>query len=326
MKLLFICSAQFDYLQDLTYSGLVKQLGASNVIDYPWNPKYHLPLKNYPKNLGYTGFTWPLFSKKSISGFDAVVIGSAKKESLLTYESLLPKIKSLPVIFIDGGDREEIAGDFIRLGLETEFKQIFQKRQPDLIFKREYIPSLHGHLNHVFPFPFSFPYNLPVQPAKEKTYEVSFWAQQKPLIREKALNLLRGKYDCDQNGTTLNQGFKTYKRKGLFYLEEISRCKIVLNFRGGGWDTMRYWEAPAMNAFMISQKPQIEIPGNFEENKHVAWVSDDLSNLVDTIDYYLQHDELRIQMAQKAREHLFNYHLNTHRADYFIEKLKAFMA
>jgi len=32
MKVLFIGSLKFDYLQDLTYSGLAKRLGAKNII------------------------------------------------------------------------------------------------------------------------------------------------------------------------------------------------------------------------------------------------------------------------------------------------------
>lgn len=96
MKLLFLCSTQFDYLQDLTYCGLAELLGNQNVCDYPWNPKYHLPIKNYPKNLGYTGFTLPTFTIKNFQGFNAVIIGSAKKEALLKYEYLIPKFNRFP--------------------------------------------------------------------------------------------------------------------------------------------------------------------------------------------------------------------------------------
>jgi spore maturation protein CgeB len=142
-----------------------------------------------------------------------------------------------------------------------------------------------------------------------------------PEIRANALKLLSGKYDCTQNGTTLNQNFKTYKRTGKFYLEEIARCKIVLNFRGGGWDTMRYWEVPAVGAFMISQKPQIVIPNNFEEGKHVAWCSDSLDDLIEKIDYYLSHESEREKIAAQAQEHLMKYHLNTSRAAFLLEKV-----
>jgi hypothetical protein len=53
MKILFINSSSADYVQDLTYSGLVKHLGVENVIDFHWNKKFHVPYKKYPKNLGY---------------------------------------------------------------------------------------------------------------------------------------------------------------------------------------------------------------------------------------------------------------------------------
>lgn len=322
MKILYLCSSHFDYQQDLTYSGLVKVLGQENVIDYPWNPKFHISYKSYPKNLGFSSFTLPN-PFLNFSAIDLVILASAKKDALAAYEKVLPKIIDKPIVFIDGGDLPEIGGDFQRFNLGYEYQRILKKRPFDLVFKREFIPSLHESDKKIFPFPFSFPYNLqiPTCSPSRKKYEVSFWGQQIPEVRANALKLLNGKYDCTQNGTTLNQNFKTYKRTGKFYLEEIARCKIVLNFRGGGWDTMRYWEVPAVGAFMISQKPQITIPNNFEEGKHVAWCSDSLDDLIDKIDYYLNHETERETMASQAREHLMKYHLNTSRAAFLLEKV-----
>jgi hypothetical protein len=264
MKLLFVNSSSTDYLQDLTYSGLVKILGVENVIDYPWNLKYHLPVKNYPKNFGYTKFTINFNFNIDFKSFDAVILASAKKDALAGFKKILSKIHNTPIVFLDGGDRPEIGGDFSRLGIEDSYLELVKIRPFDLIFKREYFLNEHGNISHIFPFPFSFPYNVsvPVANENEKKYDVSFWAQKEPAIREKVLKMLQGKYDCDKNGTKLNQDFETYSRKGKFYLEELSRCKIVLNFRGGGWDTMRYWEVPAVNTLMISQKPKIYIPNN----------------------------------------------------------------
>lgn len=324
MKILYICSLHFDYLQDLTYSGLVKVLGKENVIDYPWNPKFNLPIKSYPKNLGFSSFSFRMPLMKNFKGFDLVILASAKKDALTTYTKILPSIINTPILFLDGGDFDTIGGDFYRYNLGGIYENAIKKRPFDIILKREYIPSLHESNPAIFPFPFSFPYNvnIPTAPENLKKYEVSFWGQQNPSIRENALKLLEGKYDCAQNGTTLNQNFDTYKRKGKFYLEEISRCKIVLNFRGGGWDTMRYWEVPAVGSFMISQKPQILIPHNFEEGKHVIWCSNLLDDLIDKIDYYLLHSTERETMALRAREHLNKYHLNTNRANTLLEIVK----
>jgi spore maturation protein CgeB len=322
VKILYLCSSHFDYQQDLIYSGLVKVLGQENVTDYPWNPKFHVSYKSYPKNLGYSSFTLPKVFI-DYSKIDLVILASAKKDALATYTKLLPKIISKPIVFLDGGDLPEVGGDFYRFNLGTEYEEILKKRPFDLVFKREFISSLHESDKKIIPFPFSFPYNLYVPTCDEryKKYDVSFWGQQIPEIRANALTLLSGKYDCIQNGTTLNQNFKTYKRTGKFYLEEIARCKIVLNFRGGGWDTMRYWEVPAVGAFMISQKPQIVIPNNFEEGKHVAWCSDSLDDLIEKTDYYLSHTAERETMALQARERLMKYHLNTSRAAFLLEQV-----
>ncbi len=328
MKLLFINSASTDYLQDLTFSGLVKMLGSHNVVDYPWNVKYHLPVKNYPKNLGYTHFSLNCHLSIDFHSFDAIILASAKKDSLATLKKILPKVSGKPIVFLDGGDRPEIGGDFFRLGIEEEYKDLIKKRPFDIIFKREYFLNDHGETPHLHPFPFSFPYNvnIPTIAESEKKYDVSFWAQQKPAIREKALTMLQGQYDCEKNGTTLNQDFKTYNRKGKFYLEEIARCKIVLNFRGGGWDTMRYWEVPAAGSFMISQKPQIVIPNNFEDGKHLVWCSDSLDDLLDKIDYYLQHETERRKIEQQGKEHLLKFHLNVNRAQFLIDTIESYLS
>ncbi|MES2850561.1 MAG: glycosyltransferase, partial [Bacteroidota bacterium] len=256
--------------------------------------------------------------------FDIVILGSTKPAALHSYLKILPSIKNKPVIFIDGGDEPKTGGDFYRLAAGNKFETALQQKPFDIILKREYIPSLHDGAGNIFPFPFSFPYNVHINTVAEeqKKYDVSFWGQQKPLIRENALKLLQGKYDCEKNGTTLNQNFYTYKRKGKFYLEELAACKIVLNFRGGGWDTMRYWETPASGALMISQQPQISIPDNFESGKHVVWCDDSLSDLIEKIDHYLEHTAEREAMAVAAKKHLEKYHLNTSRAQYLLQIVK----
>jgi len=324
MKILYICSTRFDYLQDLTYAGLVKVLGKENVVDYPWNPKFNLPIKSYPKNLGFKSISFRFPIMNNFKEIDFVILASAKKDALETYLKILSLIKNKPILFLDGGDFSEIGGDFYRHHCGDLYEAAIKQRPFDIILKREYISSLHSAHANIFPFPFSFPYNITLPPITErlKKYDVSFWGQQNPQIRTNALNLLAGKYDCNQNGTTLDQNFKTYKRKGLFYLKEISRCKIVLNFRGLGWDTMRYWEVPATGAFMISQEPKISIPNNFESGKHLVWCSDSLDDLIDLIDYYLARPLEREQMAVNAREHLIKYHLNTARAATLIETVQ----
>ncbi len=326
-KILFINSKESDYLQDLTYSGLVKVLGAENVMDHPWNPHYHIKWRSYPKNLGYSAHT--LFTslpcKLSFdSTYDAVIVGSAKPECFTEYLNIIEKIpSSTPVIFIDGGDFSDIGGDLTRLKAPHLYYEAEKKRPFDLIFKREYLID-RDYPATVIPFPFSFNFSRIYDSAtpREFKYDVSFWAVESDPIRTTALTLLENRFDCRNNGTVRNQQFKKYERKGMKYLEELNSCKIVLNFRGVGWDTLRYWETSAMGRFMISQKPHIVIPDNFIDGKDIVFCKDDLSDLIDLCEFYLQHEEERETIAKNALESAKSRHSDVARAEYLLTKME----
>ncbi|HHH72391.1 MAG TPA: glycosyltransferase family 1 protein [Sulfuricurvum sp.] len=322
MKTLFITSRAADYVQDLTYSGLVKLLGVKNVIDLPWNKKFHFPYKKYPKNLGYTaGSLFTSLANRSLKAIELVVVASAKCDVFDTYLSLIDDIPaSAVVVFIDGGDQREIGGGLRFEQCEETYKKAIGKRPFDLIFKREYFLEDDWGAN-VFAFPISFnPDRLrPLSPHKK--YDLSFWAVETDPIRTQALELLENAFDCRTNGTQRNQTFRQYKRKGSFYLQELAACKVVLNFRGGGWDTMRYWEVPAVGSMMISQKPGIRIEHDFIEGKHLVYVQDDLSDLLELGAYYITHDTEREAMARAAHEHLLTYHTDEKRAAFLLEQV-----
>jgi spore maturation protein CgeB len=321
LKVLFINSLSADYAQDLMYSGLVKVLGKKNVIDYPWNKKYHLPYKKYPKNLGYTPMSLlSTIGRRALHDIDLVIVAASKTDCFDSYLEAIDKVPAkAPVIFLDGGDQPGIGQDLTVYKRPELYDQVINIRPFDLIFKREFLIGTE-HEGNVIPMPFSFNLDrLPSLPGSKK-YDVSFWAVESAQIRSDALDLLQDKFDCADNGTTRNQKFSRYKRKGAFYLQELSQCKIVLNFRGGGWDTMRYWEVPAVSTFMISQKPQIVIPNNFENHGHLVYCSNDLSDLEELCTYYLKHEDEREKIAKQGFEHLKKYHTDVARAEELLMK------
>lgn len=314
MKVLFISSKRFDYSQDLAFSGLTKILGNNNVRTINWNIKHYLPTKKYPKNLGYNGLNIPrpLFSMRNI---DLVIVAAAKPDCFETYLNILPKIPAnIPIAFIDGGDLPEIAGDLNRYKCYHLYEKTVSIRPFNVIFKREMILE-SNYSNNVYPFPFAINFNKykNIQSVGFK-YDVSFWAVESHPIRTQALDLLENKFDCHENGTVRNQVFSKYKRKGKFYFEELTACKIVLNFRGNGWDTLRYWEVPALGRFMISQEPKIHIPNNFRNHESIVFCNDDLSNLEDLCHYYLKQDNEREKIANGALVHANQYHSDIVRA------------
>ena len=224
------------------------------------------------------------------------------------------------MVFVDGGDKPRIGQDLDVYQRPELLASVLEKRPFDLIFKREY--ELQGsYEQNVYPYPMSFNVDrLPVLPAGYK-YDVSFWAVESRAIRTQALQLLEDRFDCRRNGTVRNQVFSKYKRKGEFYLQELSQCRIVLNFRGGGWDTMRYWETPAVGTFMISQKPQILIPENFIDRRDVVYCKDDLSDLIELCEYFLKNETERERIAESGRRRLMAHHSDRARAGFLLEKL-----
>ncbi len=330
LKALYICSRESDYLQDLIYSGLCEILGAQRVIDWPWNRNFHWPRKKYPRNLGYRHFNFTHFDKL-VLGADripwnevgVVFVAATKPDCFESYLSLQSKIPSgVPVVFLDGGDFPEIGGDLHRLKRPELLQEVEKKRPFDFVFKREMLED-KSYPTNTAPLPFAIPFHLMAPPDEGGKYDVSFWAVESDPVRTQALELIEDKFDCRENGTTRNQVFKKYKRKGFYYLQELARCKVVLNFRGVGWDTLRYWEVFGLHGFLISQRPKIVIPDNFEHGKEIIFCKDDLSDLVDLCQYYLDHPRERIQIAKMGSIKAQRKHSTQARAQFVLDTLKS---
>jgi hypothetical protein len=332
--ILFINSLESDYLQDIVAAGFQEPsvLPPTEFVCWPFHFQYFYPQKEYPRNLG--SIQKPNFGllqvphrlqwtfQKSSFPFRSVIVAAAKPDCFRGYlkiQKLIPQ--HVPIVFVDGGDRPEIGGDLERLGAYELFQEAQKNRPFDFIFKREYLLR-DQHPDHVRPMPFGM--NLRhFENLKDhgKKYQVSFWAVESDPIRTQALQLLQNKFDCKQNGTHLKQIFKKYKRKGKYYLEELKSCQIVLNFRGVGWDTLRYWEVPALNTFMISGRPQIQIPNGFVDGEDMVYCQDDLSDLIELCEYYLKNPEKRQQMAARALQKVHQFHSHIHRAQEILKLL-----
>lgn len=307
-----------DYLQDIIYGGLVKVLGAKNVHPVPFNHSYYLDLRKYPKNIGYHrgGLFYYLKNRFFKFNYDCVIIASAKHQTFYTYSKIVDLIPdSCPVVFLDGGDWAGIGGDLDRLGYPNLYQDTIKKRPFDLIFKREMLRDVDYPSNvHPCPFAFNMDRIKSVKKIAIKKYDVAFWANESHKLRTIIFSMLKGKYDCEKNGTSRERSFGAFERRGNYYFEELKRCKIVLNVRGTGWDTLRFWELPAVGTFMLSQKPNIVIPDDFTDEENIAYFKDDFSDFYERIEYYLKNEDVREKIAFAGYKHLCNYHTDIARA------------
>lgn len=105
------------------------------------------------------------------------------------------------------------------------------------------------------------------------------------------------------------------------YYTALQSCKVVINIRGAGYDTFRYWENSATLSVHISQRIPLLIPNDFIEGKHIMRFSD-IDEMINKIDMVLQDRINTSDIAQSCREHLIKYHLTTKRAEYVLVKLK----
>ncbi len=325
-RILFIASGHSDYLEDLSFVGLSGISGKENVVPLRAMRKHYISTRVYPKNMsrtrGAVDYVRDKFAVRKImkqSAYDCVIIGSAKRDVFEKYNKIAAKIsRNAKVIFIDGGDEAEVGADAVRLGFEALYKEAFSKKAPDVIFKREYLKNKDYPAN-VYPLPLAYGGPALDGAGGGKKYDVVFWAVDNMPVRAKVLDFCAGKWDCDENGSSRGQTFKKYNRKGIRYLAELAASKVCYNFRGGGWDTLRYWEIPAVGSLMISGKPGIVIPDDFEHGKHAVFCKDDLSDLEELTNYYLKHDREREEIAAEGKKHLLKYHTARNRAEYILD-------
>ena len=337
LRLLFICSRRFDYLQDLTYAGLVQCLGKDQVLDWPRRPGFHLPLKGYPRNLGYVSGL-PLFSATPRSfGVDAVVVAACKPDAVSTYLKLLPSLpRDVPHVWLDGGDRPELGGDLERLGRPDFLAELARVRPFDIVLKRELlaVASQGGGTDtetpdyaklcpsgwplpvpsRVVPFPLAVRSDLMPPRAEDKAYEVVFWASDNCPDRHRAFELLAGRYDCDANGSVPRRTPREFGRQGKAYLTEMSRARLAVNVRGTGWDTLRFWEMLAMGTTVLSQKLPLLLPEPPTQRQELVWLKADVSDLLEEADYYLAHDRERAAIGGRGRAWVLAHHTHVARA------------
>ena len=103
------------------------------------------------------------------------------------------------------------------------------------------------------------------------------------------------------------------------YRALLHRSKMALSIRGGGFDTVRYWEIVASKTLLISERPDIEIPDNFEHGVHAVFCRPDLSDLSEWVRRLRGDDSARQRMTTAAHAHLLAHHTTARRATYLLD-------
>lgn len=105
------------------------------------------------------------------------------------------------------------------------------------------------------------------------------------------------------------------------YYRLLQECRMVLNIRGAGFDTFRYWENAACSSVHVSQRMALFIPNDFVENRHILRFSD-TDELIRHVDGVLEGRVNAGEIIQECRRHLKEHHLTDRRAAFLLDRLR----
>ena len=355
MRILYLTDSAPDYLADLLYVGLCRTLGAERVVDYPYKAVYHDPLHRVhyvPQILGHSYREEEVAAELRDKQFDLAILSSPRRGAITAWESLLRCGAMPPLILVDGEDDATLRREmFHRYQCALYFKREYRLHRDAGVCDRVrrwstwWTDTVFSQRTHPLPFAVSLE-TFPTVPALQRDVDVSYAARGSHPKRRQVVEMLchasgirfqGGVYTAaeDRQSITLN-GFPRFlmKLKGdpavtaaqrgvklspAEYHALLGRSKMALSIRGGGFDTLRYWEIVASGTLLLSEQPDIEIPNNFVHGKHALFFRPDLSDLLELVRYYASHDVEREAIARAGHDHLLKFHTCERRAAQFLE-------
>lgn len=314
MKILFVTDAYPNYVPDLLLHGLRKLIGP-DVVDYPRKdclyegviglgicPEDQRCPGWFPADNGQIDRT-DIWRKIKGGHFDLVVCDLRAVGKIIEKLGQWPKVCAI----IDGEDHPHKLPP-----------------GPYMVFRRE-----TDGTDYSVPLPMALPEEVLHWIARydnlSKNHTIGFLGSTEDGVRKKLVDKL-SKYYPDslfQATAVPSQSnplpIGRLSRDG--YYRSLQQCRVVLNLAGAGYDTFRFWENAACNALHATARMPLFIPDDFEEGKSIIRfeTTDELRRAIDPL---LVDDERRKEMICNMRLMLTQKHLTTHRAHYFIDRVR----
>ena len=362
MKVLYLTDPGLDYLADQIYTGLCKVLGWQNIFDFPKKAAYHEPASRVaylPQNPGHDASFDELVCEIRDGRIDLVLVSSPRHGTLEASRLFAKHSAFPPTVLLDGEDDSRIRADVYRsVGAGLYFKR---ELKPEVIAGRSGLRSrwtvgqcVPDQYRRVHPLPFSMtevPVHSPVK--KLQDIDISFAGRASHRKRLRAVSLLRHTADIrfeggvyvdsvDRRSKLGDSWFDVVKAKlrgdppvpvsergcrlgAEEYQALLHRSKMALSIRGGGFDTLRYWEIVASKTLLISEPPDILIPNNFEHGVHAMFCRPDLRDLPALVRRLRDDTAARGRMVDAAFEHLTAFHTSERRATYLLDTCRRFL-
>jgi Glycosyl transferases group 1/Methyltransferase domain len=310
LRVLLLTDGRPNYGLDVLYDGLCTVLGDANVVEYPWKGSLHgrVPesFAQYPCLFDRPGDPLDadaLETQLRDGRFDLILFGDI--ELGLDQEvarRLLAAGAGLPLFIVDQEDdpvdnRPKVLN---HLGRDTVHGY----------FKREML-KCYDYGPGAWPLPFAYPDERVAEAFTAERNRPLFWAGSRAYgLRRRYLEPLASRYPIALDAS--------YDQEA--YAEALRTSRIGLNCFGLGFDTVRYWELPAHGCMLLSERPPIRIPHDFQDGETAVFF-DDAPELEKRLSHYLAHPEEAKAIAEAGHGLLERHHTASARARQLLASL-----
>jgi SAM-dependent methyltransferase len=294
MKILYVQSSIYDYLAATLIEGL--QLLGHDVACSENS--------NYGKKIDDEH----IFEFAELA--DLIIVGS----NVGVRSHLVQGVANPKKVFVDGSDSQELC-----VVNNIRFKAIFKRELNRLYCDAE--------KDFVFPLPFAAERRYFMNHQCVKDLLVTFLANMKtnPLrhsIHQRLCNQFNPRII---SGTTNERAYEPTKShpsplETPIYRNLLRRSLRSINVVGAGYDCARYWEILAVGAMLFTQELDIVIPNGFTDGVDCV-VFRSLEDFDEKLIYYVNHEDVSKNIANKGHQRLLAYHTTRARAEYFLNKV-----
>lgn len=313
VRILFITNGKRpDFGLDVLFDGLCAIIGPENVTEYPWKPSLHggrfgpeeEMFEQYPCFFNHPGnkFSIQELNERLKSGhFDLILYGDLDHSvSRDEARAVMAAGEDLPLYVIDQKDDP--------INNLPQVLEFLGRDSANAYFKREYLHCVDFGPN-TFPMPFAYPQNRIPDDLSEQRSHALLWAGHRRFgLRRLYLEKLE-----ELTGENLNAGCSQDDYSRLMRISNIG-----LSLFGVGFDTIRYWELPAHGCMLLAERPPIRIPNDFKDGKTAIFFND-LPELIEKLEYYLNHPQETQSIAIAGHNHLKKHHTGKVRANQLLE-------
>lgn len=354
-RVLYVTDPTPDYLADQVYVGLSRVLGVEQVIDYPWKAVYHDPASRLPylPQVPATPASEEAVAAQLRDGrIDLLVLSSPQAARGEAIARLQRKVPLPPTVLLDGEDdadiRHELADRFhCALYCKREYRWHPEAGARGRLDRWRAFRGRPELFHRTVPFPFSIipqAVRLPVD--GPRPVDLSYVVRASHPKRLRAWRIVQSATDLRstsavyavptdrqsklltglpklwiklQGDPPVTDGEQRARMTFEAYHRLLRQSKMALSIRGGGFDTLRYWEIVDAKALLVSERPDICIPNNFEHGVHALFCKPDLSDLLAVLRPYVHDEAARTALAEAGHRHLLQFHTCDHRARYLLD-------